>query len=79
MKVTSLKLPDELRNRVIDYAETRGITPSELIREAIQEYLATKRHIKRGSFLDTASDVIGSLDGPSDLSFNKKYRKGYGQ
>ena len=35
--------------------------------------------IRPNSCLDLAKDLIGSVEGPSDLSFNKKYLKGYGQ
>ncbi|MFQ5948204.1 MAG: CopG family transcriptional regulator [Acidimicrobiia bacterium] len=43
MKRTTVKLPDELDAKLRHEAERRGVTVSELTREAIEEHLGGKR------------------------------------
>jgi Ribbon-helix-helix protein, copG family len=73
MKTISLKLPDDLDKELTTRAERRQTTKSTLIREAIKEYLAQAPGPRKGSFLELAGDLIGSVEGPGDLSYNKEY------
>ena len=79
MKILSLKLPDELAQELSAQARSRGTTKSEILREALADFLAKTPQPAAGSFLDRAGDLVGSLEGPGDLSYNKKYLDGYGR
>lgn len=58
----------------------RGISQSEIIREAVAYYLRMMPNEKRsGSFLELAHDLCGKNSGPVDLSTNSKHLKGYGK
>jgi len=78
MKTLSLKLPDEIDARLTALARQRGATKSEIIRGALEVYLGTGGAPLRTSVLDLAGPVIGSLEGPRDLSFRKEHLEGYG-
>ena len=79
MKTISLKLPDDLDKELTSRAEHERTTKSALIREAIEGYLAQAPGPRKGSFLELAGDLIGSVEGPGDLSYNKEYLKDYGR
>jgi predicted DNA-binding protein len=79
MKTLSLKLPDALVAKLSILAEKRGSSKSNLVREAVESFLAATNGLSEVSCYALATDVWGSLDGPGDLSFNKKHMEGYGQ
>ena len=79
MKSLSLKLPDDLAQELSAQARSRGTTKSEVLREALVDFLGRAPQPDNGSFLDRAGDLVGRLDGPGDLSYNKKYLDGYGR
>ena len=78
MKTISLKLPDSLDQRVASEARRRGVTKSALVRGAL-EWLVERGGNGRRSCLDAARDLVGCLEGPTDLSHNKKRLRGFGQ
>ena len=79
MKTLSLKLPDELDAKLTRTAQQHFTTKSELIRQALRAYLNDIQQIQPASVLDLAGDLIGSLEGPADLSHNKNHLQGYGE
>lgn len=79
MKILSLKLPDDLAQELAARARSRGTTKSEVLREALVDHLSQAPQPDKGSFLDLAGDLIGRLEGPGDLSSNKKYLEDYGR
>ena len=79
MKTLTVKVPEELDLKLAAVAAKLGESKSTLIRAAIESIVNSNEAIKPNSCLDMAKDLIGSVEGPSDLSFNKKYLKGYGQ
>jgi metal-responsive CopG/Arc/MetJ family transcriptional regulator len=79
MKTISLKLPDDIDRELSSRAEKDGTTKSALIREAIEGYLSHGSGARKGSFLELAGDLIGCVEGPSDLSYNKTYFKNFGR
>ncbi len=79
MKTLSLKLPDELDVRVGAVAKQRGSSKSEVVRSALEAYLAGEASPIPGSALDLAGDLVGALDGPVDLSCHEKHMRGYGE
>ncbi|VAX21624.1 hypothetical protein MNBD_IGNAVI01-1006 [hydrothermal vent metagenome] len=77
-KAITLKLSDVDLNKLNKLAEQRGTTKSNIVREALAEYLSEIEVKSKNSFTDIASDLAGIVDGPKDLSVNKKYLSGYG-
>ncbi len=79
MKNLTLKIPEFLENRLNKYARQMGLSRSEIVRRALIKYVAIDDKEISGSFLDLSQDLAGSIDGPIDLSTNKKYFEGYGK
>lgn len=79
MKSLSLKLPDNLDARLAGLARRRGISKSELVREAIEGHLERGAVAVPGSIGDLARDLAGCVEGPVDLSTNPKYMNGFGE
>ena len=79
MKTLSLKLSELLLAKLTSAAEKRGESRSELVREAIEAFITGNKPAPEGSCLNLAKDLAGCVNGPVDLSFNKKRMHGYGQ
>jgi predicted DNA-binding protein len=79
MKNVSLKLPDELNSRLEHVARQRGAAKSDVIREALEFYLADGKNGRELSIAELAADLVGSIDGPPDLATNPKYMRGFGK
>ncbi len=79
MTIISVKISVDLKNRIRNLAEKQETSPSEVIRKAIEKYLSSDSFSAKGSFLDLAQDLVGSVEGPEDLSTSKRYMKGYGR
>ena len=75
MKTMSVKLPDDLERELTARAQRDGTTKSALIREALARHLSLRARRAKGSFLELAGELIGSLEGPGDLSYSKQYFK----
>lgn len=73
MKTLSLKIPETLEGDLAAVAEERGVSKSEVVREALVEHLRTVRPAARGSALAMVEDLVGSVEGPEDLSSNPAY------
>ena len=79
MKTLTVKVPEELDLKLEAVAAKRGESKSNLIRTAIISILKENKAVIPNSCLDMAKDLVGSVEGPSDLSFNKRHLKGYGK
>jgi hypothetical protein len=79
MKTLTVKVPEKLDLQLTAAAAKRGESKSNLIREAIESILNANEKIAPTSCLDMAKDLVGSIEGPSDLSCDKKHFKGYGK
>ena len=77
MTTVSLKVPAVLEQRLARLARSRGASRSAVIREAL-ERLLNEASAHPDSCLALASDLIGSVEGPADLSHNKKHLEGCG-
>lgn len=73
MKTLSFKLPELLYKDLVSLAEHRGVSKSELIREALGSLFERQRAPSRGNALALLEDIAGSIDGPEDLSVNRAY------
>jgi hypothetical protein len=78
MRTLSLKLPEEIDNRLEARARELGKTKSELMREALVSFLDSKPE-SGVSCLDLVLDLVGTARGPGDLASNKKHMRGYGR
>ncbi len=74
MRAMSLKLPEALAWRLAELAAERGITKSELLREALKAFGRSERNTVTGA----ARELVGCIHGPKDLSTAKKHLEGYG-
>jgi predicted DNA-binding protein len=79
MKSVSLKLPDDLHARLAQLSQQRGSAKSVIVRDALEAYLSGAKNGKQLSIAELAADLIGSIEGPSDLATNPKYMRGFGQ
>lgn len=75
MRTVSFKLPEHLDDALSDLARRRKSSRSALLREAL-EGLATGG---RRSVTAAVDRLVGPLDGPTDLSTNRKHLAGYGK
>ncbi len=76
MKNISLKIPESLDSQIVALANGLNKNKSELIREILEDYLISK---KAANKLSGISDIVGSIDGPQDLSYNKNHLEGLGE
>ena len=80
MKTISLKLPDGLHAKLERAAKQEMQSKSEIVRAALEQFLNGKRTSKKFvSALELAGDLVGSCQGPGDLSTNPKYMEGFGK
>ena len=75
MRTVSFKLPERLDDALNDLARRRKSSRSALVREAL-ETLAKGTH---RSVTSVVNELVGSLDGPADLSTNPKHMDEYGK
>lgn len=79
MKMFTVKLPEFLESRLAALARERKTSKSKVAREALMDYISRDSNKSTGSFLELAGDLVGSVEGPQDLSVNKSYMRGYGK
>jgi len=75
MRTVSFKLPEDLDDALNELARTRRSSRSALVREALESLAKSKRR----SVTALAGDLVGSVEGPSDLAMNRKHMSGYGR
>ena len=78
MKTISIKVPEALASRLDQAVAAAERSKSDLIREAVEQYLARGGFRLAGSFLTQGADLAGCLEGPDDLSFDPRHLEGYG-
>lgn len=79
MAIISLKLNEALDQQLAEAAQQLGETKSWVVREALASYFAAgPPPEKEASFLDLAGEILGTGEGPADLSANKRHLRGYG-
>ena len=79
MDTMTLKIPDFIKEKLKNFSKKKGLSKSEIVRNALIEYLDKDDVIKKGTFMDLAMDLAGSVDEKPDLSTNKKYLEEYGK
>lgn len=83
---SGLQIGADLERRVEELARISGMAPVDVVREALEEYVARRGNgsatCEDESLFDRAkrAGLIGCLNGsPSDLSTNPKYMEGFGR
>ena len=66
--VMAIRIDDATRARIARAAERSGRSPSEAVRLAIDAWLEREESSQRP--YDRVADLIGSVEGPGDLSTN---------
>ena len=78
MKTLSVKIPKTLDGDLVKLARQKGVTKSELIREALAQLSSGETPAARGSALALVEDLVGCVEGPGDLSYNKSHLDDFG-
>lgn len=79
MGILTVKLPDELSHRLQQAAKHARRNKSDLVRDALQQYLNKNTTGDKASSLDLVGDLVGQGKGPGDLSSNTIYLDCLGQ
>ncbi len=79
MKTLTVKIGEALDARLSALATKKGESKSTLVRSAIEQMVASDGKVTSGSCLDLSRDLVGSVDGPQDLSCSKDHLNGYGR
>lgn len=75
MRTVSFKLSDRLDDALSDLARRRKLSRSAIVREALETMTTSKRR----SVTAVVDELVGSVDGPVNLSTNPKHMAGYGK
>ena len=80
MATITCKLPEALDAELEAVAEKRGVSKSEVIREALEASLPEQRRRAGLSAFDVMKPACGILkDGPRYLATNPRHMKGFGR
>ena len=81
-----MKVTPEQKRKIKRLAEQRGLSQKEAVMRLVEEALGEETSdeakpfkAQPGSFLDGIEHLVGSVEGPGDLSTNPKYMEGYGR
>jgi predicted transcriptional regulator len=79
MQAISLRLPDPLFFDLMAQVKATAQTQTDIIREAISDYLKSRAQPTKISAAEAGARWKGIGRGPSDLSTNPKHMEGFGQ
>lgn len=75
-----MKVTPEQKSRIKRLAELEGTSAKEAVLRLVEQALEDEKlEAPEGSFLSGIEHLVGSVEGPSDLSTNPKYLEGFGQ
>ena len=79
VRTITLKLPDQLADRLDQSAAAARTTRSAVVRAALEKSLGDEK-AGTGSCFDLAGDLAGSIKGlPADLATNPAHLEGFGR
>jgi hypothetical protein len=80
MSTLTIKIPPVLEQELLQLSEQAHMSKSELVRRALTAFIAQRKTMTPvASALDQAGDLVGCFGGgPTDLSVNPEYLKGFG-
>jgi metal-responsive CopG/Arc/MetJ family transcriptional regulator len=73
------KLPEKLAARLDSVARAEKRPKSAILRDAVEQRLKSRRLDSNVSAYDLMKQVVGTLEGPSDLATNPAHMKGFGE
>lgn len=76
----NIRVEERLKRELEDEAQKRGVSPSDVVREALESHLEARP--KRRTCLEIAREIglIGCAKGlPADLSTNRSHFEGFGR
>lgn len=75
-----MKVTPEQKRKIKRLAARRGTSQKAAVMQLVEEAVEDKPfEARKGSFLDGIEDLVGSVEGPPDLSTNPKYMEGFGE
>ncbi|HUF11329.1 MAG TPA: hypothetical protein VMO47_18550 [Rhodothermales bacterium] len=75
-----MKVTPEQKRKIKHLAEREGTSAKQAVLRLVEQALADEDlQAPKGSFLSGIEHLVGSVEGPSDLSTNPKYMEGFGQ
>ena len=75
-----MKVTPEQKRKIKELAEREGTSAKEAVLRLVEQAWAEKDvDAPEGSFLSGIEHLIGSIEGPADLSTNPKYMEGFGR
>ncbi|MDR9417339.1 hypothetical protein [Gracilimonas sp.] len=75
-----MKLTPEEKAKIKMLAERKGVSQKEAVMSLVNEEIVEYRvEPTPGSLLDRAKHLVGSVEGPGDLSTNPKYMEDFGK
>ena len=76
----SVRVPAKMVRRLKERSRATGARESDVVREALEEYLSKSANEKTAYERALEAGMIGCAKGlPKDLSTNKRYFKGFGK
>ena len=75
MPTVTVKMSDKQFALLERMAKERRVPKAQVLRESFERASGSA---KPGTVYEAISHLIGTMDGPGDLSTNPKYMKGYG-
>lgn len=75
-----MKVTPEQKRKIRHLADREGTSAKEAVIRLVEEALAKEQlHSATGSFVSGIENIIGSIDGPTDLASNPKLLDGFGR
>ena len=75
-----MKITPEQKRKIKLLAQREGTSAKEAVMRVIEQALEGESlEVPVGSFLDGIEHLVGSVEGPRDLSSNPKYMEGFGK
>jgi len=71
----TIRLQEEVLESLEAEARRTNRSKGHIVRQAVEARLSARR----GTALDALAKYVGIIDGPRDLSTNKRYLAGFGQ
>jgi len=76
----TVRVPQALTTRLRNRSRAKGTTESEVVREALENYLRHSGGERSAYEMAEEAGIIGSArNAPRDLSTNPRYLKGFGK
>jgi len=76
----TVRVPEALGQRLSSRSRIKGQTESELVREALENYLGQSKEERSAYELAQEAGLIGSVKrAPTDLSTNRRHFEGFGK